>query len=303
MRSFFSKQEKRVSADVILSIIILKYSKFYRLDFTKHRSKMFISTLDPIAFSIGPLSIRWYGILFSFGFIIGYIIMQLFFKKKKYNTEDLDRLLVYVFIGTVIGARLAHCLIYEPDFYFAHPIEIIKIWEGGLASHGGTVGVILAVLYFMHKTKWKYNFLELADMICVPTALVCSMIRIGNFFNSEILGIPTNSDYGVVFLRLGESFPRHPAQLYEAATYLAIFILLLAVYLYSKRRPNGLIFGLLFTLAFVARFAIEPFKEEQADYSTNEIFNVGQLLSIPFILLGIAIIVYSFIKNKKKNRI
>ena len=160
---------------------------------------MFISTLDPIAFSIGPLSIRWYGILFSFGFIIGYIIMQLFFKKKKYNTEDLDRLLVYVFIGTVIGARLAHCLIYEPDFYFAHPIEIIKIWEGGLASHGGTVGVILAVLYFMHKTKWKYNFLELADMICVPTALVCSMIRIGNFFNSEILGIPTNSDYGVVF--------------------------------------------------------------------------------------------------------
>lgn len=264
---------------------------------------MFISTLDPIAFSIGPLSIRWYGILFSFGFIIGYIIMQLFFKQKKYNTEDLDRLLVYVFIGTVIGARLAHCLIYEPDFYFAHPIEIIKIWEGGLASHGGTVGVILAVLYFMHKTKWKYNFLELADMICVPTALVCSMIRIGNFFNSEILGIPTNSDYGVVFLRLGESFPRHPAQLYEAAAYLAIFILLLAVYLYSKRRPNGLIFGLLFTLAFVARFAIEPFKEEQADYSTNEIFNVGQLLSIPFILLGIAIIVYSFIKNKKKNRI
>ncbi|MGN1281984.1 MAG: prolipoprotein diacylglyceryl transferase [Succinivibrio sp.] len=262
---------------------------------------MFVSNLDPIAFSLGPVSIRWYGLLFSLGFILGYLMMQLFFRKKNYKTEDLDRLLFYIFIGTVVGARLAHCFIYEPDFYLSHPGKILKIWEGGLASHGGTVGVILAVLFFMYRTKWKYNFLELADMICVPTALVCSMIRLGNFFNSEILGIPTNSDYGIVFAKLGEDFARHPAQLYEAVSYFLIFLLLLAVYTFVKR-PKGLIFGLLFTLAFIARFAIEPFKVEQADYSTNSIFNVGQFLSIPFIILGIAIIVYAYIKDRNNRK-
>lgn len=260
---------------------------------------MFINTLNPIAFSIGPLSIRWYGLLFSFGFILGYIIMQIFFKQKKYKSEDLDRLLVYVFVGTVLGARLAHCLIYEPDFYFAHPMEIIKIWEGGLASHGGTLGVIVAVLLFMRKTSYK--LLDLADMLCVPTALVCSMIRVGNFFNSEILGTATNSDWGVIFVRLGETFPRHPAQLYEALAYFVIFLILMAIYVFVKKRPQGLIFGLLFTLAFTARMLIEPFKVEQADYSTDSILNVGQLLSIPFILFGIAIIIYAFIKDKKNR--
>ena len=150
---------------------------------------MFVSTLDPIAFSIGPLSIRWYGLLFSIGFIIGYCIMQYFFRKKNYKTEDLDKLLVYIFVGTVLGARLAHCFIYEPDFYLKYPSRILMIWEGGLASHGGCLGVLIAVLLFLRKTS--YRFLELADMLCVPTALVCSMIRMGNFINSEILGIPT----------------------------------------------------------------------------------------------------------------
>ena len=261
---------------------------------------MFISTLDPVAFSIGYFSIRWYGLLFSFGFIIGYCIMQMFFRQKQYKTEDLDRLLVYIFVGTVIGARLAHCLIYEPDFYLSHPAEIIKIWHGGLASHGGVVGVIIAVLLFLRKAK--YRFFDLADMLCVPTALVCTMIRVGNFFNSEILGNPTYSDYGVIFARIGETFPRHPAQLYEAFAYFAIFLTLLGTYLFIKKRPEGLIFGLLFTLAFTARMAIEPFKVEQADYSTDSFLNVGQLLSIPFILFGIAIIVVASIKNKQTGK-
>ena len=261
---------------------------------------MYVSTIDPTAFSFGPLSIRWYGLLFSFGFIIGYCIMQLFFKQKKYKTDDLDKLLVYIFVGTVIGARLAHCLIYEPDFYLSNPIEILKIWKGGLASHGGCLGVIIAVLIFLKKNK--YNFLELADMLCVPTALVCSMIRIGNFCNAEILGKATNSDYGVIFARIGETFPRHPAQLYEAIAYFAIFVLLLSIYLFVKRRPNGLIFGLLFTLAFIARIAIEPFKVEQADYNTDSIFTVGQYLSLPFVVLGIVIIIISYKKYKKTGK-
>jgi phosphatidylglycerol---prolipoprotein diacylglyceryl transferase len=127
------------------------------------------------------------------------------------------------------------------------------------------------------------------------------MIRVGNFFNSEILGTATNSDWGVIFVRLGETFPRHPAQLYEALAYFVIFLILMAIYVFVKKRPQGLIFGLLFTLAFTARMLIEPFKVEQADYSTDSILNVGQLLSIPFILFGIAIIIYAFIKDKKNR--
>ncbi|MGN0915960.1 MAG: prolipoprotein diacylglyceryl transferase [Succinivibrio sp.] len=258
---------------------------------------MFISNLDPIAFTLGPVSIRWYGLLFSSGFIIGYFIMQLFFRKKGYKTEDLDRLLFYIFIGTIIGARLAHCLIYEPDYYLANPVKILEVWEGGLASHGGCLGVIIATLLFLRKCK--YRFLELADMLSVPTALVCSMIRLGNFFNSEIVGNPTNSDFGVVFLRLGETFPRHPAQLYEASAYLLIFIVLLLVYKFSKKRPEGFVFGLFFTLAFTARILVEPFKVEQADYES--FIKVGQLLSIPFVILGVGIIIYSLIKNRKNK--
>ncbi len=260
---------------------------------------MFVNDLNPIALEIGPVSFRWYGLLFSTGFIIGYIIMQLFFRQKKYDTQDLDKLLLYIFIGTVIGARLAHCLIYEPDFYLADPIRILKIWEGGLASHGGTVGVVLAIMFFIRKTK--YRFFDLADMLSVPIALVCTLIRIGNYFNSEILGKATQSDYGVVFIRLGENFPRHPAQLYEAVAYFAIFIILLTLYLCYKKRAEGLLVGLLIMLVFTARMAIEPFKVEQADYSTNSILNVGQLLSIPFIAAGLGIIIYAVIR-KNKNR-
>lgn len=261
---------------------------------------MFVSTLDPIAFSIGPLSIRWYGLLFSIGFIIGYCIMQYFFRKKNYKTEDLDKLLVYIFVGTVLGARLAHCFIYEPDFYLKSPSRILMIWEGGLASHGGCLGVLIAVLLFLRKTS--YRFLELADMLCVPTALVCSMIRMGNFINSEILGIPTHSDtYGVIFAAIGDTIPRHPVQLYECIAYFVIFLILATVYLASKKRPEGLVFGLLFTLAFTARFLLEPFKVEQADYDTSNLMNVGQLLSIPFIILGIGVIIYSFKKYSNQK--
>lgn len=166
---------------------------------------MFVSNLDPVALSLGPVTFGWYGLLFTGGFIIGYFIMRHFFKVKGYNTQDLDKLLLMLFLGTVIGARLGHCLFYAPDYYLANPLQILMIWKGGLASHGGTLGVLIVLWLFCRKSR--YSFIELADMLSVPTALVCTMIRIGNFFNSEILGIPTNSDYGVVFARLGENFP------------------------------------------------------------------------------------------------
>lgn len=260
---------------------------------------MFISYADPTAFTLGPLTVRWYGLFFSSGFIIGYIIMQLMFRQKHYNTQDLDRLLVYIFAGTIIGARLAHCLVYEPDFYLKYPLEILKIWQGGLASHGGTVGVFLAVVLF--NTKKKYRLSELLDMLCVPISLVACLIRLGNFMNSEILGLPTHSDYGVVFARLGETFPRHPAQLYEAAAYFAVFLMLLSVYFFYRKRPSGLILGLLLFFVFSARLLIEPFKVEQADYSTGSFMTVGQLLSLPFVGIGLLVIVFAYASARRQK--
>ncbi len=262
---------------------------------------MFYWDGDPIALTLGPIALRWYGIFFAVGFVIGYFIMQYMFKKRSYDTNDLDRLLLFIFVGTVIGARLGHCLIYEPDFYLSHPLEILKIWHGGLASHGGTVGVLLAIFLYFKIYKPPYSFFTLADMLCVPIALVCTLIRLGNFMNSEILGLPTNADFGVVFLRLGEDFPRYPAQLMEAASYFVTFLILGVVYFCIKRRPQGLIFALLFFLIYGARFFIEPFKVEQADYSTHTVFTVGQLLSIPFALGGLILVIFLLKKGKWEN--
>ncbi len=259
---------------------------------------MIINDIDPTALALGPLEIRWYGALFSGGFVIGYIIMQWLFRRKKYNSEDLDLLLVMIFAGTVIGARLAHCLIYEPDYYLGNPLEILKVWKGGLASHGGALGVFLAVLLFV---RWhKYSLLELGDMLAIPIALVCALIRVGNYCNSEILGIPTGSDFGVIFAALGETFPRYPVQLFESAAYFAAFIILFVCYLKKDGRPRGLNTGLLIFLCFTARFFIEPLKLEQADYSTGTAFTVGQLLSVPAMALGLLIIIYAFKKAKKE---
>lgn len=258
---------------------------------------MFIWDGDPVALSLGPVLMRWYGLLFAGGFIIGYFIMYAMFKRAKYNTNDLDRLLIYIFVGTLIGARLGHCLIYEPDIYLSNPIEILKIWKGGLASHGGTIGVVIAFFIFIKRTK-KYRFFEIADMLTVPIALVCTFIRIGNFMNSEILGKPTGGDFGVVFARLGEDFPRYPAQLFEAVAYFIIFCVLTWLYFRWKKRPVGFMLGLLLFLIYTARFLIEPFKEEQADYSTNMILNVGQLLSIPFVLGALLLMIVSYLYAK-----
>lgn len=257
---------------------------------------------DPVAFAIGPLTVRWYGLLFSGGFVIGYLMMNYMFKLKGYKTDDLDRLLVYVIIGTVVGARLGHCLIYEPDYYLAHPLEILKIWKGGLASHGGTVGVVIAFFIFIKQSKGKYSFFELADMIVVPIALVCTFIRLGNFMNSEILGKPTDGPFGVIFARIGDMTPRYPAQLFEAAAYFATFIILTILYFTWKNRPKGTLLGILLLLVYTARYFIEPLKEEQADYSLNSGMNVGQLLSIPFIIGSLLLIVILFVMQKRSYK-
>lgn len=257
---------------------------------------------SPIALELGFIQLRWYGIFFSFGFILGYLLVRHFFKQKAYTLEALDKLLVYLFVGTLIGARLGHCLIYDPQFYLSNPLEILKIWHGGLASHGGAIGLVLAFYLFNRKYHKQYNYdtLCVIDMLTIPTAMVATLIRLGNFMNSEILGKYTNADYGVVFLRTGDLLPRHPAQLYEAFCYFIIFIALYCIYRFVKNLPKGMLLGILITSVFICRFFIEFVKEEQASYHLGVEFTVGQYLSIPFIIIGIILCIYFYKRAKNK---
>lgn len=262
---------------------------------------MFYWNADPIFLQLGPIAIHWYGVLFAAGFLIGYYLMQRMYRKENRPTNQLDELLTYIFIGTVVGARLAHTLIYEPDYYLAHPIEILEVWQGGLASHGGGLGVLLAIWYFIRKHP-ENTYLWVADRLVIPTALTGCFIRLGNFMNSEILGNPTDGTWGVVFQRV-DSIPRHPAQLYESICYLFTFLILLACYHKGKGKQSGFLFGLFMILIFVARFAVEFFKTPQADYEAGFEISVGQWLSVPFILLGIIMLVRSYKIRQKQGTI
>ena len=251
----------------------------------------FVWDPNPVLFSLGPLQLRWYGLLFTGGFLVGFYIMQWMYKRENKDTNQLDRLLIYIFAGAVIGARLGHCLFYEPDYYLAHPLEILMILKGGLASHGGTVGMLIACYFFLKHTQDP--FLYFVDRLSIPIAFGSMCIRLGNFFNSEILGIVTTSPFAIIFAKVGPE-PRHPAQLYEAAAYLFTFLLLLFLY---KRKAgiwaNGFLIGTMFITIFGLRFLIEFIKVEQADYVLDMPLNVGHLLSIPFIVLGIYFIYVS----------
>ena len=256
----------------------------------------FIWNADPILLDLGPLQLRWYGLLFTGGFLIGYYLMQWMYKREHKDVKQLDRLLIYMFAGAVIGARLGHVLFYQPEYYLQHPLEILMIWRGGLASHGGTVGMLIACYLFLRHTSDPY--LYFVDRLTLPIAWGSMCIRLGNFFNSEILGPVTHSWFGIVFARVGPE-SRHPAQLYEAAAYLFTFLLLLFLY---KRKAgvwaNGFLTGTMFVSIFGLRFLIEFTKVEQADYVLNMPLNVGHLLSIPFIVLGLY-----FLYRSRKNTI
>ena len=256
----------------------------------------FTSNISPEIFKIGFIAIRWYGLLFAFTFVIGYQIMQYIYKREGKPTADLDGLAIYIIVGVVIGARLGHCLFYAPDYYLSNPFEILKIWEGGLASHGGAIGILTAIWLFSKKKK-NYSFLWIVDRVVIVVALGGLFIRTGNFFNSEVYGIPTDVPWAVVFA-LRDNLPRHPTQIYEALTYFSIFILLFAIYRKSKPLPkDGLLFGIFLILVFTSRFFWEFLKEVQSVFEYSLPIDMGQILSIPFILLGIAMIIYSLHKK------
>jgi len=256
---------------------------------------------SPEIFSIGPIHLRYYSILFVSGFIIGYYIVSWFFKRENLPTNILDTLL-YVLLGaTLVGARLGHCLFYEPDYYLAHPIEILKVWEGGLASHGGAIAIILAMWWFVAKygKQFKFDFLWLMDRIMIPTALAAMLIRLGNLMNSEIYGNPTDSPWGFIFTLKGETVPKHPTQLYEAIAYFAIFIVLIIIYkTFLPKLRRGTLFALFLIGMFSARFFIEFVKEPQVAFEQGMSLNMGQWMSIPFIAGGVLLLIYSIYKGK-----
>jgi prolipoprotein diacylglyceryl transferase len=257
----------------------------------------FVWSSSPEMFSLGPLSIRWYGVFFALSFLIGLYIMTRIFELEKKKEADLNQLFYFIIAGTVIGARLGHCLFYEPGFYLSNPIEILKIWRGGLASHGGGIGIITAV-YLYSKRHNDQNMLWVLDRLSLPTMLGSAFIRLGNFFNSEIIGNPTEVPWAVVFVRI-DMLPRHPTMLYESAVYIVIFAILMAGYwLWQWQKRPGLIFGSLLSSVFVARFFIEFTKTRQASYGVDLPISVGQWLSIPFVLVGVYLLYRALTSTK-----
>ncbi|MBD9355643.1 prolipoprotein diacylglyceryl transferase [Methylomonas albis] len=256
----------------------------------------FIWNIDPILVDFGLLKIRWYGLMFASGFVGSFLTMQWIYQREGKNIEELDTLLWYMVIATILGARLGHTMLYDPAYYLSHPLKILAIWEGGLASHGATLGIILAL--YLYRRKYGDSYFWLLDRVSIPTALAGALIRIGNFFNSEILGTPTELSWGVVFARV-DPLPRHPVQLYEAACYLVIYLVSLAIYKKQADKP-GLVFGCFISMLFSVRFVLEYFKTEQAMYDTGVMFTTGQLLSIPFVLAGIGCIVWALKNHQPK---
>ncbi|HIO93107.1 MAG TPA: prolipoprotein diacylglyceryl transferase [Leucothrix mucor] len=254
--------------------------------------------INPVLVTLGPLKVHWYGLLFALGFIIGFQIMQWIFKRENKNTDDLDSLLWFLIIGVIIGARLGHVVFYDPAYYFSNPLSILKIWEGGLASHGGAIGALIG-LYLFKRSRKEYSYLWLLDRLAIPTALLATFIRTGNLFNSEIVGIHTSVPWAVIFDRV-DNLPRHPAQVYEALSYLFIFIVLFILYKATKiKHKSGMLFGILLSFVFIARLLIEFVKSKQEAYSSDLLLSTGQLLSIPFILAGLLLI--AFAMSKKSN--
>jgi prolipoprotein diacylglyceryl transferase len=255
---------------------------------------------NPDIVSFGAFHVRWYSLMFLIGFSASYQLMSWMCRRENKPTEPLDTLLVYAFVGTTVGARLGHCLFYEPDYYLTaeHWVEIFQIWKGGLASHGGTIGVMTALWLFSRKFK-QFSFMWLLDRSIIPVALTAGLIRLGNLMNSEIVGRPTKVAWAFIFERV-DQLPRHPTQIYESLTYFALFAVLLTIYKRSKNLPGGLLFGISMIWIFLSRVFWEFFKENQVGFENSMTFNMGQLLSIPFILLGLYLVLRALRSSSPK---
>jgi len=255
--------------------------------------------VNPILFHLGSLEIRWYGLLFVSGFVIGWYLFKWFFTREKVDTKLMDPLLYTLLIATIVGARLGHCIFYQPDYYFgswAGFWEIFMPWKGGLASHGGAIALLLVMWWFAshYGKKNDFDFLWIMDRLCIAVAFAGCMIRLGNLFNSEIYGDVTSLPWGFIFDLRGETEPKHPTQLYEALSYLILGLVLVWVYKNKLDKVHrGFFFGLFLVGCFGMRFLIEFIKEPQVDFEKTMVLDMGQLLSIPFVIAGVCLLVYA----------
>lgn len=259
---------------------------------------VFINDFSPEMVQWGPLAIRWYGVLFASGVILNYLLVKWIFRREGYPVSDLESLFVYLFLGLIIGARLGEVIFYEPDFFLSNPSDIIKIWHGGLSSHGAGIGLFTAYIIWTRKNKVKFS--KYADALAIGIPITAAFVRIGNFFNAEILGIPSgSSQWGVIFKRTGEEFPRHPVQLYEAVLNIVLFVLLFRIYKrYYRKTPPLFFLSLYFLLYFSGRFIIEFWKDLHV-LPEGFLLSMGQVLSIVPILLAAGYFVLVFPGQKK----
>ncbi len=255
---------------------------------------------SPEIFRIGGLAVRWYGLFWALSFYFGYEIIARIFKKEGLPQKHADKILIYMAIGSIVGARLGHCFFYDFDYYIRRPLEILMVWQGGLASHGGAIGILIALYYYQKKVS-NQSFTWILDRLVIPVSLAAFFIRMGNLMNSEIYGVETNLPWGFVFEARGETLPKHPTQIYEGLTYLLLFIALGWMYIRKRKvLPEGFLTGIFAITMFTARFLIEFIKEPQSDFETGMLLNMGQILSIPAIIAGIGFLIYSY-RNRKKQ--
>ncbi len=255
---------------------------------------------DLVAFRLGSFSVRWYALCWLIGIAAAYFIVKRLYSEQKIKPELFDPLLLYCFVGILAGARLGHCLFYEPGYFLSSGKHIIEMFlpirfmaEGGwrftgyegLASHGGTIGLTVALLLYVRRTKLR--LWTVLDNIAIATPVTACLIRLGNLMNSEIIGKATDVPWAFIFERV-DMTPRHPGQLYEAIAYAAFFVIGWLLYRkYPQKVGTGFFFGLCLTLIFTARFFIEYTKDIQEDFESGMLLNMGQLLSIPFIIIGL----------------
>lgn len=270
--------------------------------------------VDPVAFSIGSLQIRWYGILWAVGIFGAYLIQVKLYKNEHCPDDWTDKLFTYMVLGVIIGARLGHCWFYEwheaaalglqpvhflgmtfnyRNPYIEHPLELLKIWQGGLSSHGGAIGLITAAI-ILSKKHFHTGINWIFDRLVIGVCVTATCIRFGNLMNSEIYGVPTDMPWGFLFVRNGDTLPCHPTQIYEMLYCIVAFIVTWLLYWKAKAyQRHGLIFGVFLEIIFFTRFCLEFIKLDQESFEQNMFLNMGQWLSLPFIIWGIYLIVHA----------
>lgn len=268
-------------------------------------------TVDPDLFSIGPLTVRWYGLMWALGFLLGYWIESKIYLREKMTQDQMDKLFIYMLVGTVIGARLGHCFFYNPSYYLSNLGEILCVWKGGLSSHGGACGILVALWIFAKRVALK-DFIWVMDRIVIAVALCGACIRFGNLMNHEIYGHATDVPWAFEFIKnihhwqAGAepvfSAPSHPTQIYEMLYCLITFAIVMFLYWRTNARHyQGFIFGVFLICVFLSRFCLEFLKNSQETFEDDMVLNMGQLLSLPLIIWGGWLLYKSFSEMRDKG--